>query len=91
MVKKMLLLHLLRYLKALADMEGAYVEAYLFDDPQYRYEVYQGTIQEVKETAFGPYVRFAAESGPSHITGTKWIPLRKVKGLVPHTQKALAS
>lgn len=90
MVKKTLLLHLLRYLKALADMEGAYVEAFLFDDPQFKHEMYEGTIQEVKETAFGPYVRFAAVSGPSHITGSKWIPLRKVIGLVPYTQKATA-
>ena len=88
MVKKMLLLHLLRYLKALADLEGAYVEAYLFDDPMFKQELYQGTIQEVKETAFGPYVRFAAVSGPSHITGSKWIPMHRIKGRAPYTQKA---
>ena len=90
MIKRALLLHLLRYLKALASLEGALVEAFLFDDPQFKHEVYTGEIQEVKETAYGPYVRFASVSGPSHITGSKWIRLSKVIGLAPITQKATA-
>ena len=91
MAQKILIAAVIKMLTALADLEGAFVEAYLFDDPMFKQELYQGTIQEVKETAFGPYVRFAAVSGPSHITGSKWIPLHKVKGLVPEMQKALAS
>jgi hypothetical protein len=62
----------------LTDLEGAFVEAKLFDDPQFKDEVYTGTIQEVKQTAYGPYVRFSAESGPCHITGSKWISTRKI-------------
>lgn len=79
---------LLRYLKALAAWEGAYVEAFLFDDPTFKHEIYEGTIQEVKQTIYGPFVRFSAERGPSHITGSKWIALRNVKGMAAQTQKA---
>lgn len=74
----------------LAAWEGAYVEAHLFDDPAYKHEIYEGTIQEVKQTIYGPYVRFCAERGPSHITGSKWIALSKVKGMAAQTAKATA-
>lgn len=88
MAQKILFEAVLNMLSALAAWEGAYVDAYLFDDPQFKHELYTGTIQEVKQTIYGPYVRFSAEHGPSHITGSKWISLRKVKGMAAQTQKA---
>lgn len=91
MAQKILFEAVLKMLSALAAWEGAYVEARLFDDPAYKHEIYEGTIQEVKQTIYGPYVRFSAERGPSHITGSKWIALSKVKGLVSYTTQKAAS
>jgi hypothetical protein len=78
------------HLGALADLEGAYVRVYLFDDPSLKYEMYEGTIEEVKSNWAGAYVRFKAERGPSHITGSKWISVRKVDRVSSQTANAIA-
>lgn len=68
----------------------ATVQVQLFDDPVFKHERYIGTIDEVKISRLGTFARVKVISGPSHITGMKWISIRNIKGFVTTTQKTAA-
>ena len=67
-----------------SSLVGAYVWAMPFDDPQYRHEMHKGLIMAEKKSCGILWVHFKADD----LLGLKWIPMHRIKGRAPYTQKA---
>jgi len=74
-------------LSNMMQLVGAQVQSEVFDDPLYRHELYVGTIDQVKMSRAGTFVRFQSDA----LVSKKWVALHRVKGWAHYkTEKATA-